>query len=101
MQQAYDDPLVMAEYRMTGEAFEGKVVYADPGRRLGEGRSATIRPVIVVETGDPVAIEAGREVVDPAATSRRALSSIGPPPAPPSPPLPRSPLPPPSPFPPP
>jgi len=73
VQQAYDDPLVMAEYRMTGEAFEGKVVYADPGRRLGEGRSATIRPVIVVETDDPVVIEAGREVVDPSRDKQKGL----------------------------
>jgi hypothetical protein len=73
VQQAYDDPLVMAEYRMTGEAFEGTVVYADPGRRLGAGRSATIRPVIVVETSDPLAVEAGREVVDPVRDKQKGL----------------------------
>ena len=32
VERAYDDPLVMAEYRMTGEAFAGAVVEAEPDR---------------------------------------------------------------------
>jgi hypothetical protein len=73
VQMAYDDPLVMAEYRMSGQAFKGTVVYADPGRTVGEGRSRTLRPVIVVETADPLAIEAGEEVADPGRAKQKGL----------------------------
>jgi hypothetical protein len=73
VQMAYDDPLVMAEYRMTGQAFKGTVVYADPGRTVGEGRSRTLRPVIVVETSDPLAVEDGGEVADPGRAKQKGL----------------------------
>lgn len=73
VQQAYDDPLVMAEYRMTGAAFEGQVVHAESDRVVGEGRSAKLRPLIVIETTDPVAVEPDAQVASPAFPSQRAL----------------------------
>ena len=44
VERAYDDPLVMAEYRLTGEAFAGTVTGADltrldtTGKRPSSGR---------------------------------------------------------------
>ncbi|GLW06572.1 hypothetical protein Misp01_17020 [Microtetraspora sp. NBRC 13810] len=59
VQRAYDDPLVMAEYRLTGEAFAGRVAAADPGHAEGEGRSRKLRPLVTVETADPVRLAPG------------------------------------------
>lgn len=53
-QRAFDDPLVMAEYRLTGDAFAGTVTAAEPDRRVGSGRSAKLRPLITVLTHDPL-----------------------------------------------
>jgi hypothetical protein len=58
-QQAFDDPLAMAEYRMTGEAFAGVVVKAEPDRLDHSGKRRKLRPLIMVETADPVVVEAG------------------------------------------
>ena len=43
-QRAFDDPLVMAEYRLTGEAFAGTVVAAQPNRCDASGPRRTLRP---------------------------------------------------------
>ncbi|MEV0594927.1 hypothetical protein [Nonomuraea cavernae] len=59
VQRAYDDPLVMAEYRLTGEAFAGEVVETDPERVEGEGRSRKLRPLVVIKTDDPVRLAPG------------------------------------------
>jgi hypothetical protein len=59
VQRAYDDPLVMAEYRLTGEAFAGTVTAADPARLDSSGTRTTLRPVITVETADEVLLEPG------------------------------------------
>jgi hypothetical protein len=56
---AYDDPLVMAEYRLTGEAFAGTVVQARPDRLDTSGKRAKLRPWITVETSDRVLAAAG------------------------------------------
>ena len=58
-QQAFDDPLAMAEYRMTGEAFAGVVVKAEPDRLDHSGKRRRLRPLITVETADPVVAETG------------------------------------------
>ena len=55
--RAYDDPLVMAEYRLTGEAFAGTVIEADPTRQDTNGKKAKLRPWITVETADEVLAE--------------------------------------------
>jgi hypothetical protein len=51
-QRAFDDPLVMAQYRMTGEAFAGEVVAAEADRVTGTGRGKKLRPLITVATRD-------------------------------------------------
>ncbi|GAA3600458.1 hypothetical protein GCM10022419_100690 [Nonomuraea rosea] len=65
VQRAYDDPLVMAEYRLTGEAFAGEVVETDPGNIEGEGRSRKLRPLVVVKTDDPVRLAPGTSLGTP------------------------------------
>jgi hypothetical protein len=58
-QRAFDDPLVMAEYRMTGEAFGGQVVAASPGRLDTAGPRRKLRPHITVATSDSLQLEVG------------------------------------------
>ncbi|TXK41208.1 hypothetical protein [Nonomuraea sp. C10] len=65
VQRAYDDPLVMAEYRLTGEAFAGEVVDTVPGNTEGEGRSRKLRPLVTVKTDDPVRIPPGTSLGTP------------------------------------
>ena len=62
-QRAFDDPLVFAEYRLTGEAFAGTVTATEPDRVVGEGRSRKLRPLITVTTLDPVRLAPGTELV--------------------------------------
>jgi hypothetical protein len=71
-QMAYDDPLVMAEYRMTGEAFEGVVVRAEPARLDESGKKAKLRPRIWVETTDEVTAGPGTELRSPARPAQKA-----------------------------
>jgi hypothetical protein len=72
-QMAYDDPLVMAEYRMTGAAFEGVVVHADPARLDESGKKAKLRPWIWVETSDEVTAGPGAELRSPARPAQKAM----------------------------
>jgi hypothetical protein len=72
-QRAMDDPLVMAEYRMTGEAFEGTVTAAEPGRIDGTGRRRKLRPQITVATADPLRVEAGDTLRSPDRPGQSAL----------------------------
>jgi len=57
VERAYDDPLVMAEYRLTGEAFAGAVTEADPARQDTSGKRAKLRPWITVRTMDEIIVE--------------------------------------------
>jgi hypothetical protein len=70
---AYDDPLVMAEYRMTGEAFQGLVVEADPARIDSSGKRGKLRPVIVIETSDETSMEKEAQVVSPARPKQKGV----------------------------
>ena len=65
VERAYDDPLVMAEYRMTGEAFAGDVVAADPTRLDQTGKRPVLRPWITVATADEVLAEVGAVLKSP------------------------------------
>jgi hypothetical protein len=65
-QSAFDDPLVMAEQRMSGEAFAGRVTESDPARLDTTGRRPRLRPRITVLTGDAVTLEPGAKVRSPA-----------------------------------
>jgi hypothetical protein len=69
---AYDDPLVMAEYRMTGDAFAGPVVRAEPDRLDETGKRARLRPWITVETTDDVLAEHGADLRSPARPAQQA-----------------------------
>ncbi len=71
-QRAFDDPLVMAEYRMTGEAFAGRVAAAEPDRVDATGRRRVLRPRVTVETGDAVLAEPGATLTSPARPSQKA-----------------------------
>ncbi|MGW0809696.1 hypothetical protein [Nonomuraea sp. NPDC002799] len=65
VQRAYDDPLVMAEYRLTGEAFAGEVIEVVPDNVEGEGRSRKLRPLVVIKTDDPVRLPPGTSLGTP------------------------------------
>lgn len=71
-QRAFDDLLVMAEHRMTGEAFAGTVTAAEPDRIDASGRRRVLRPRITVETGDAVLAERGTALTSPARPNQRA-----------------------------
>ena len=73
VQRAYDDGLVMAEYRLTCEALAGAVTDAEPGRLDTTGKRAKLRPRIVVETADEVLVEPGARLVSPGRPKQHAL----------------------------
>ena len=66
IQRAFDDPLVMAEYRLAGEAFAGRVATAEPDRIDPSGRRRALRPLVTVATWDPVLAEVGAVLTSPA-----------------------------------
>lgn len=53
-EQAFDDPLVMAEHRLAGEAFVGRVLAAEPERLVTSGKRRVLRPLITVATSETV-----------------------------------------------
>jgi hypothetical protein len=71
-QRAYDDPLVMAEYRMTGDAFAGTVVAAEPDRVDDSGRRRVLRPRITISTADPFRLERSVTLTSPARPRQEA-----------------------------
>lgn len=78
VQRAYDDPLVMAEYRLGGEAFAGEVVSAEPDHAEGEGRSRKLRPLVVIKTDDAVRLAPGTALGTPSRRGQGAqLVSAG------------------------
>jgi hypothetical protein len=73
-QRAYDDPLVMADYRLAGEAFAGPVVAAEPTRRvMGDNGRRRLRPLVAVHTDDPLRLDVGQEVYDPNRNGQKAI----------------------------
>jgi len=72
VQRAYDDPLVMAEYRLTGEAFAGTVTEAQSDRLDTTGKRAKLRPWIVVETAEQVSAAPGTVLTCPARPGQAA-----------------------------
>jgi hypothetical protein len=59
---AFEDPLVMAEQRMGGEAFAGRAVEVQADRTDDTGKRTVPRPWIAVATADAVLIETGKRV---------------------------------------
>ncbi|WGD39487.1 hypothetical protein [Streptomyces cathayae] len=70
-ERAFDDPLVMAEYELTGEAFTGVVVARDEDRFL-PGARPLWRPTITVRSDLPVRLTAGKEIKCPARAGQKA-----------------------------
>ncbi len=72
-QRAFDDPLVMAEFRLIGEAFAGTLASITADRRIGTGRHAVLRPLATVVTRDPVRFAPGDgPLTDPARPQQKA-----------------------------
>ncbi|HEX9033037.1 MAG TPA: hypothetical protein VF834_14450 [Streptosporangiaceae bacterium] len=73
IQRAYDDPLVMAEHRLAGEAFAGHVIAAEPDRLDASGRRSKLRPHVTVATLDAVTVEPGVRMTSPARQRQDAV----------------------------
>ncbi|BCJ44649.1 hypothetical protein GCM10010168_14620 [Actinoplanes ianthinogenes] len=72
VQRAFDDPLVLAEYRLAGAAFAGTVTLAAPDRVDDTGKRPVLRPRIMVRTGEPVRVEPGTTLTSPSRPSQKA-----------------------------
>jgi hypothetical protein len=72
VQRAFDDPLVMAQYRLTGEAFTGTVTLAKPDRIDDTGRRPVLRPRLLVLTTEPVRVDAGAALSCPSRPGQKA-----------------------------
>ncbi|MEV4754704.1 hypothetical protein AB0J86_06270 [Micromonospora sp. NPDC049559] len=72
VQRAYDDPLVMADYRLTGEAFVGEVTMAKADRVDDTGKRPVLRPRIMLLTADPVLVTPGTVLCSPSRPAQKA-----------------------------
>ncbi|MBT2214186.1 hypothetical protein [Actinomadura sp. NEAU-AAG7] len=61
-QRAFDDPLVMAEHRLSGQAFGGLVTECEPDRLDETGKRPKLRPLLRIGTEDPVRLDPGTVV---------------------------------------
>ncbi|MEV6346901.1 hypothetical protein [Actinoplanes sp. NPDC051851] len=72
VQRAFDDPLVLAEYRLSGAAFAGTVTLAKADRIDDSGKRPVLRPRIMVRTAEVVRVEPGTSLTSPARPSQKA-----------------------------
>jgi hypothetical protein len=72
VQRAFDDPLVMAEYRLTGEAFTGVVTLAKADRVDDTGRRPVLRPRLMLLTTETVRVERGTALTSPSRPGQKA-----------------------------
>lgn len=72
VQRAFDDPLVMAEHRLTGAAFSGVVTLAKADRIDDTGKRPVLRPRIMVATTETVRVEPGASLTSPARPAQKA-----------------------------
>ena len=72
VQRAFDDPLVMADHRLSGAAFTGVVTLAKADRVDDSGKRPVLRPRIMVEAGEPVRVERGAVLTSPARPAQKA-----------------------------
>ncbi len=56
----------MAEYRLSGEAFAGRVTAAEPDRLDTIGKRRKLRPLVTVSTTDSLRVEPGSVLTSPA-----------------------------------
>jgi hypothetical protein len=73
VQRAFDDPLVMAEHRLTGAAFAGNVMLAQPDRVDDTGRRPVLRPRVLVRTEEPVRVPPGTALTSPARPAQKSI----------------------------
>ena len=80
VQRALDDPLVMAEHRLAGEALAGRVTAAEPDRVItGPSGRRVLRPLVTVRTHDPVSVEPGTVLAPPGRPNQHArVESVAP-----------------------
>jgi hypothetical protein len=77
--QAIDDPLVLARYRVGGEAFAGRITFVDAERQEIKGKRAWPRPLVVLHTEDEVILRPGVKLASPARVSQTVrLRSVRP-----------------------
>ncbi|HET9518030.1 MAG TPA: hypothetical protein VFO77_09920 [Actinoplanes sp.] len=72
VQRAFDDPLVMAEYRLAGEAFTATVTLAQADRVDDSGRRPVLRPRLMITTTEPVRVGVGAALYSPARPGQKA-----------------------------
>ncbi|WP_306212255.1 hypothetical protein [Actinoplanes sp. RD1] len=72
VQRAFDDPLIMAEYRLMGAAFAGEVTLVKADRIDDTGRRPVLRPRIMVRTTETVRVEPGAVLSSPARPAQKA-----------------------------
>ncbi|MFD8786351.1 hypothetical protein [Kitasatospora sp. NPDC059599] len=72
VERAFDDPLVMAEYELSGEAFTGVVVDRAPDRLDDSGARPKRRPTVTLRVGELPRIEVGAVVRSPARRAQPA-----------------------------
>jgi hypothetical protein len=77
LHRALDDPLVMAQYRVTGEAFRGEVIAVDPDRQITRGKRAWPRPRLLLRTSDPALVRLGSKVASPARINQKKVIVVG------------------------
>jgi hypothetical protein len=72
VQRAFDDPLIMAEYRLTGEAFTGTVTLAKADRIDDTGKRPVLRPRLMLVTTETVRVDAGAALYCPSRPGQKA-----------------------------
>ncbi|WP_328594055.1 hypothetical protein [Actinomadura macrotermitis] len=78
-QRAFDDPLIMAEHRLNGQAFGGVVAGGDPARLDESGKRPKLRPHLLIATADPVRLDTGTAVCNAARPGLKGkIVDIGP-----------------------
>ena len=77
LHRALDDPLVMAQYRVTGEAFRGEVIAVDRDRQITKNKRAWPRPRVWLRTADPALLRIGSKVASPARINQKKVVVVG------------------------
>ncbi|HEV2635058.1 MAG TPA: hypothetical protein VGX23_07910 [Actinocrinis sp.] len=77
LHRALDDPLVMAQYRVTGEAFRGEVIAVDQDRQITRNKRAWPRPRVLLRTSDPALVRIGAKVASPARINQKKVVVVG------------------------
>jgi len=74
VQRALDDPMVLAEHRLAGEAFRGEVVWTDPENVNEKGLR---RPLVRIVTDDRLRVEPGKIVHNTARSQKAEVVEVG------------------------